>query len=78
MTTMIRLMSMFKRENVYVFREIVINAAHIIQCFVIDEMTAVHLSDGGRIFVKETPDEIYEAIYREEHPLYNRMAEKKE
>ena len=78
MTTMIRLTSMFKRENVTFFREIVINAAHIIQCFVIDEMTTVDLSDGGRIFVKETPDEIYEAIYREEHPVFSRMAEKRE
>ena len=53
-------------------RRLLVNPAHIMQIYPglnDDECTYVELTSGNTRAVKETLDEIYEAIYRAEHPM---------
>ena len=56
-------------------RRVLVNPANITQIsegLEDDEGTYVEMNSGTTRIVKEKPDEIYEAIYKAEHPEYSR------
>lgn len=63
MTTLIRL----KRAK---GKDVFLNAALISEVYTDPQysVTIVVMSNGDGVFVEESPDGVYEAIYREEHP----------